>query len=233
LQNGETALLGEGIPKVKATRGDLDRNTSISIEALRFTNTLCNLAFSDLRAALSRIEKLEENPDLQTTLRIFSFCWQIVDTTHRSRELCTKIPGLKHKTPELQLFLRATKSVEKFRHAYQHLATDIPKRPVASQPSMGSFGWITEKDLRSSITIWLGGGYSEQQAYGLTFDRAKNVFAQDFLLSVGNSDLRIDLVAKAVNEFSSFFETWLDAEQLLGDNDIVSSKQHFRVQIRS
>lgn len=218
---------------MRALDGSGERDNSLRIEALRFTLMSCQLAFNDLLQKLRSIEGSDKpKPPFDEALRILSLCWQIVDTADRARELCGHIRGLKKGDPKVQLFLRRTKPVERFRDAYQHLATDIPARPEPSQPTMGSLGWVTERDPLKSCTLWVGGGYRKQSAYGLAFDTHQLKFAHNFQLSVGNADLHLDRIVDVIASFSEHFEAWLDSSQLLSDQEVEPSIMRWNVELR-
>lgn len=217
---------------MKATRPDLERNRSQSIEALRFTLLICQLAHFDLVSTVRSIEKGSEKPSMDESLHILSFCWQIVDTVHRAGELCRHIRGLKNSNATVKYFLRVAEDAKKFRNSYQHIATDLPTRPQNSQPSMGSIGWVTKFDPLKSVVIGVGGGYPGYSVIGLTFDNVNKQFSQDLLLSSGNLELRLDHIHSAVASFVDYFEEWLSANNLLCDSDIKTSKLNFNVELK-
>lgn len=68
--------------------------------------------------------------------------WAIVDSLYRLRKLLEDTPGLKQKSPELQLFYRKTKCLKDLRDSIQHLDEYIEKYVSNKIPAWGRVSWV-------------------------------------------------------------------------------------------
>lgn len=124
------------------------------------------------------------------------------------------MPRLPQKTPELQLFIRTTASVGKFRNMFQHLDSEIGKIQGSTNPIMGVLSWVTSNDALA-YTIATGTGSEDTQMHSLSVDTTSMSFAQDLVFGTGNEDIELAQLHERCNSFRHFLGRWLDDQEML------------------
>lgn len=202
------------------------------VDALRYSLLLERNAYAGLTRVLRKMEKhdVTEHPREAYALSAIGNAWAMIDIAHRVRGLVTQISGLPHRNPEVQLFLRSTKSVEDFRNLYQHLSSGLARLSMPTNPVMGVVSWVT-KEPRHSITIYVGTGTRDIQVHTVAYDRQDDKFPQVLLFSAGNRDIEIDKLHASCRRISSFVDKWLVSSGHLSDQVLEVSV--IRFQIRS
>ena len=137
--------------------------------------------------------------------------WSIVDSVHRLRELLQQLPGLKKNTPELQLFLRRTASIEDLRHYFQHFRTEIDSFVEKSMPLWGTISWSTanaETGLPETHTIVPGTFFHEASAASCTFDTEAGRFVGRVVLHAGPRRVDLADLETHVGAFATWYLDW-------------------------
>lgn len=205
------------------------------VDALRYSLELERKAFLSIKSALRKIERADDgkgHPNHSVTLHAFSSAWAVIDTAHRIRGLITQVPGLSQKSPEIQVFVRSTATVEDFRHLYQHLNSVIPKINGMTNPIMGVLSWVSSNPS-DSFTVFLGTGSKETQIHSVSIDTWNNCFAQNLLFSAGNKDIELDKLHSQCQAVSKFLNAWLKSKGYLSKESTKVGVFRFNIRPRS
>lgn len=139
-------MLVEKDSPLRKIPSSLERHQALSIDAIRFTLEMIDVAYGRLLYILDNIIPNDEATlDSQPMAVTFTDTWSLIDSIYRLRQLIKIMPGVKHKElPELQIFLKKTETVENFRHRMQHLNNDIKKLAALNEPAWGYMSWFVE-----------------------------------------------------------------------------------------
>jgi len=122
----------------------LDPKQMLFLNAIQYSVEMADLAFHRLTANLQSITT--ENPSSRPHINFLAAvqdAWSIVDSLYRLRCLLRQMPGFKKNIPEIQVFLRKTKTIEHLRNAIQHLDRQIESLLEAKLPVLGVLGWCS------------------------------------------------------------------------------------------
>ncbi len=189
----------------------LTRHMVLFLDALRYSFQMAQFQKDEIDKLLPVLEETEsitgeyETDAVRLTLNL----WGIIDTGHRIRELIQQLPGLKKNTPEIQIFLRSTQSVEDLRHYVQHLRTDIHTLPEKSAPLWGVISWVSEKRKDTSFTL-LTGSAPDISVHSCSYDTWKKEFAQKLILSVNDTTVEISKLIKHIDELKQYIIKWAE-----------------------
>lgn len=193
-----------------------------TIDALRYTLLLENKAHRTLWRALRSIERKDKPPDShpseETSLTAIGSAWEIIDMVHRARGLVGQVRRLRKNTPDVQLFIRNTANVEKFRHLFQHLNTKIGNIRGEFNPIMGALSWVTS-NTTVAYTIATGTSAENTNVHTLAFNVCSGRFTQNLVLSAGNEDIELDELHQRCRLFQTYFNTWLDGQGMLSEEE--------------
>lgn len=187
----------------------LYRHMALFLDALRYSFQMAEFQKDKINHLLPVLEETEsitgeyETVAVHLTLNI----WGMIDTGHRIRELIQQLPGLKKNTPEIQIFLRSTETVEDLRHYVQHLRTGIHALPEKSAPLWGVISWVSEKLQDTSFTV-LTGLAPDINVHSCVYDTWKKEFAQKLILSVNDKTVEIRNLMKHIDELKQYIIKW-------------------------
>lgn len=158
--------------------------------------------------------------------------WTMIDVVHRLRELLQQVPKLKKNTPELQLFIRKTESIEKMRHYFQHFRTEISSFAERGMPLWGTLSWIFDKGDSNGPENHLlipGTFFKDVQATGCTFDTHENCYVERVVLHAGPKKVDLADLNDTVAKFVEWYTSWFIAT-FTGD-DRYGADMHLRLSI--
>jgi len=211
-----------------------ERRTVLFLDGVRYSIQSFEIASRRLAQTLGQLSKgVGADDDLG---EIISFAildaWSIIDSIHRLRELLEQMPGLKKNTPELQLFLRRTSTVEDLRHYFQHFRTEIESYVEKSMPLWGTISWSTnnsETGLPETHTIVPGTYFQGAWIAACTFDTQQRKFVEHVLLHAG--PLKVDLadLERFVGEFVKWYVDW--HQSTFTGNNLLGADVHMKFSI--
>ena len=137
--------------------------------------------------------------------------WSLIDACHRIRRLILQVPVLRHNTPALQNFLRATEQVQTLRDYVQHFASEIPSIPQNSYPLWGALSWVPSFARNKCYTILTGNLMPEINAPSCAYDTHKLEFANRLVLYAAGTSVDLQQLAKQVDQLHKFFVNWLSS----------------------
>ncbi len=175
------------------------------LDGMRYALRLLEYNQQSLYNACLLIKK--NKPDLIPAL---SHCWQIIDMTHRIREMSQAIPTLSNDNRCLKTFLSNTKSAENFRHYIQHLRTELLHSKHGKFPVFGSLSWVDNTDNRKCHIAIMGSQLNGIKHFGLTSNRQDKRFVGRVELSLGNEPYNFDLAYETILKFQKFIMPYLD-----------------------
>lgn len=175
------------------------------IDGMNYTFILLDYSYSLLYESCLLIEKEKSN-----IAAALSHCWQIIDMTHRIREMCQNIPRLSKNDPNVKVFLQNTEPAEKFRHYVQHLRNELAKSNYDKFPVFGSLSWIDDKKPTKFYIAIIGTQLEGIANHGLVYDRLKKEFISKVALSVKNMTYNFDLIYKFTINFKSFIFAYFE-----------------------
>lgn len=158
--------------------------------------------------------------------------WTMIDVVHRLRELLQQVPKLRKKEPELQLFIRKTKSIEDLRHYFQHFRTEIDSFAERGMPLCGTLSWIFEKEDSAGPENHLlipGTFFKDVWGMGCTFDTHENRYVERVVLLAGPKKVDLADLNDTVEKFAEWYTAWFCAT--FTDNDRYGSDMHIRFSI--
>jgi len=138
------------------------RNVLLFCDGIRYSIEMARMAYTRLSDTLLTLSTYYLKPDLPgeempfLTLSATADAWSIVDCVNRLRNLLGRTPGLKQKSPQLQLFFRKTKDVDELRNSIQHLEGEIAGQ--YSQQKLFAWGvlsWLVPKGPESCLVLQL------------------------------------------------------------------------------
>jgi hypothetical protein len=112
------------------------------LDGIRYSIEMAEIAY---RRLYDHLVAISQRPDLDATGRfpdLFLDAFSVVDSAHRLQALIRGTKGMKSKTPEVQILLRALIPTEGLRNGVQHLSTEIPKLANSPNPAWGSLAWV-------------------------------------------------------------------------------------------
>lgn len=116
------------------------------IDAVRISIETADLAYSRLTDNLLEVSektRAGERPHRLLSAVVLD-AWSLVDSSNRLRSiLLRQMPGLKKKTPAVQIFDRKTREFETLRHFIQHIQRDMPNLREKLQPVWGQLEWYS------------------------------------------------------------------------------------------
>jgi hypothetical protein len=146
-----------------------DSRQKLYLDGIRYSIEMADLAYKRLRNTLLDISiNMNTTNEEDKGDRIVSAtldCWSIIDSIHRLRGLLRQTPKIKHKDPNIRLFLQKTASIEDLRNAMQHLNHNIDNLLREQRPILGVISWTALLDPSSKIA------YSYLLVPGAIWDR--------------------------------------------------------------
>lgn len=132
-------IIGPSSP-LRLLPAGLDRSQMLFFDGIRVGIEMAELAYGRLKAQLHQIAIL--GPRSEEWDKLVSICfvdaWSIVDAFFRLRSLLHRFPGLRQRTPFLQVFLRQLEPVKELRHAIQHVDERIDELARCNQSVWGT-----------------------------------------------------------------------------------------------
>lgn len=122
----------------------LERKQQLYFDGIEYSFRFVREVYARLIATMK--EDTSETGDLWDLL--VADCWTIIDLAKRLHTLVQFAPGIK-RTPEVELFLRATSHVPDFRHYIQHMDGEAAGVAATGLPIWASFSWIVLKEKDS------------------------------------------------------------------------------------
>jgi hypothetical protein len=114
----------------------------VAIDGLRYAADMIGLGAERLDSDLLTVSKAPQSDQIPRAL--FTSCvadaWSIIDNLWRLNLLLQRTPGLK-RTPDVELHLRALRTVEDLRHGFQHLDERIAVCAGKELPLWGTLAW--------------------------------------------------------------------------------------------
>jgi hypothetical protein len=185
------------------------------LDGLRYSFAMTELAANRITLTLKELTRawLAAEPTELLATEALLDAWSIVDMCHRIRELVQQVPGLSSKKPEIQIFLRATESIEELRHYVQHFRKGISSIPSNCSPLWGSLSWVPESEPNACYTLFTGNFLDGINVSTLTFDIQEGRYLSGFRLYASDavSDLLdiADRVESSENVSSSGLTSFL------------------------
>lgn len=140
---------------------NLDPRQKVAFDGIRYALDMGFLSYQRLQTDLHEIGLAQRNGENFTVFatQAFADAWSTVDTLWRLHLLLGHAPGLKH-TSGLKVQLRALKSVEDFRHHFQHLDERLLASVKMGTPLWGTLMWFWTPDEpnRGGVTLALVAG---------------------------------------------------------------------------
>ena len=115
----------------------------VAFDGLRYAADMVALAADRLHSDLLEVTSAREKTvslDPTAFARCFANVWSLVDNMWRLNLLLIRVPGLK-RTPEVVAHLKAIRSVEGFRHGFQHLDERVRSCAQDQLPLLGTLSW--------------------------------------------------------------------------------------------
>lgn len=189
------------------------RNMTLFLDAMNYSFQMVLFQKEDVDRILPILEKTESIEGEYETyaIRLIQTLWGIIDTGHRVRELVQQIPGLKKNSPEIQLFIRNTRSVEELRHYIQHLRHGIHALPEKSSPLWGVISWVSKSYEETCFTL-LTGSAPDISVHTCSYDTCKNEFAQRLILSVNKHTVEIYQLVEQIDCLKGFILKWAEKQ---------------------
>lgn len=200
------------------------------LEGMNYTFSLLDYSYTDLYEVCLSINK-----DKSKIIPALSRCWQIIDMTHRIRELCQSTPCLNKDDRDVKSFLDNTKSAEEFRQYVQHLRQELPDLQDKQYPVFGSLSWVdSENDKKCYIAI-VGTLLIEEAekagiqrvSSGTVYDTYENKFVSKVTLTLSSSHFNMsynfDPIYDATVKFKQFIMQYL-SEKIASMGIIDTSK---------
>lgn len=183
------------------------------LDGMRLSIEMVGFLGSDIRSWIEVIERdgVDKRVPREPIIRLISIAWALVDAVHRLRELIQQAPGLRKRTSEVQLFLRASQNVEFLSNYVQHLRTEITNLPAQSTPVWGVISWVSEADAAICLTPIAGSPHPGISVYTIAVDTHEGRFAQKLILSVNNVMIDIPSLVAHVERISPVVEAWASA----------------------
>lgn len=150
-QSSEEPLIDESSP-FRRIPFELDPHQAFFLAGIRWTIEMLNLHYRRLLVELSRLSAGASKSIESDGIQALADAWSLVDSLHRFRELVQQVPNLKH-SPEQELFVRKTSSINELRDSIQHLREGILNMASNSQPVWGVLSWMALQDLQGKA-IW-------------------------------------------------------------------------------
>jgi hypothetical protein len=115
--------------ELRRVPANVERRTILFLDGVRYSFQAFEISATRLAHTLNHLSHPKKpGEDLGELISVATIdAWSIIDAVHRLRELLEQMPGMKKNTPERQLFLRRTASVEDLRHYFQHFRTEIDR----------------------------------------------------------------------------------------------------------
>lgn len=136
-------------------------------------------------------------------------CWSFIDLLHRIREIAQALP-ISGKTPELKLFLEATKVTEQYRHYIQHLRGELSKDPKENLfPVWGSLSWVDAKNPTKCHTVLSGARFPGTSYPGCVYDTLEKKWVSRVCLGTSKLSFNFDLMHMAALRFEKFIIPWI------------------------
>ncbi len=207
------------IPKdsnLRRVPSDVDRRSILFLDGIRYSIQSFEISSHRLAQTLHHLcRKKTPEDDLGELISIATIdAWSIIDAVHRLRELLEQMPGLKKKTPELQLFLRRTSSIEDLRHYFQHFRTEIDSFVEKAMPLWGTISWSTsnpETGLPETHTIVPGTYFQGAWVASCTFDTHEGRFIDRVLLHAGPRKVDLADLEDYMKEFVAWYQNWYES----------------------
>lgn len=213
----------------------LNRKEVLYLDGIRYCFEIFELVSLRLARTLHEIGQRDNasNPIAPLIVEATTDAWTLIDTTHRLRELLQQTPKLKKHEPELQVFLRRSKSIEKLRNYFQHFRTEIHSFADCGLPLWGTLSWVSGGDsseLPSNHCIIPGTFFNDCRAVGCTFDTHEGRFVERIVMHAG--EMRIDLadLHDAVEQFVRFYIGWF--EQTFNEKERHGADVHIRISLK-
>jgi hypothetical protein len=197
----------------------VSRNMALFLDALRYSFQMVHFHKDEVDRILPILEENEsvEEENESIAIRLILNLWGIIDTAHRVRELIQQVPGLKKNTPQIQVFLRSTESVEDLRNYIQHLRTGISKIPEKSTPLWGVISWVSDKRKDMCFTISTGSA-PDVSVHTCAYDTWKKEFAQKLIISVNENTVEINHLLIKLAELNLYIRTWAEGQGYTYEN---------------
>ncbi len=137
---------------------DLPPIQKVAFDGIRYALDMGFLSYQRLQTELHEIGLAHRGGEKLAgfATQAFADAWSTVDTLWRLNRLLRQTPGLKH-TPGLEVRLRALKTVEEFRHDFQHLDERFHVAVNTGTPLWGTLSWFWTPDdpTRGGVALTL------------------------------------------------------------------------------
>ena len=186
--------------------------TVLYLDGLRYSISMADIAARRLRLTLDEVAALHAAKK-ETEEQIVSAlldAWSLIDMCHRARELVQQTPGLSHKLPGTQTFLRNTSHIEKLRHYVQHFRSEIPDIPSSWTPLWGALCWIPSHEPTTCYVIFSGNLVEGLQTPSIAYDTDELRFASEIVLYAGTAQADLLSVANDMRKVANCLVSWID-----------------------
>lgn len=111
-------------------------------DGLYYSVRMIRATYQNLADKLCTLAKFEFEDPTDLAESAIAEAWDIVDSLYRLRRLLEDTPGLKQKSPELQLFYRKTGCLKDLRDSIQHLDEYLERYVANKVPAWGRLSWV-------------------------------------------------------------------------------------------
>lgn len=195
------------------------RDQALFFDGIRFCAQMAALSYERLLGDLARLSRPKEQDSAPLNERVLtaavSDAWTIVDVVNRLRSLTAQMPGLKKKSPGVQLFLQRTDAVEPLRNFVQHINNEIKPLAKTGVPLLGFLQWVaTMGDSHHARGFLLYAGTVTTFTQDVEFSKVESpdgTVGQVRLVAAETTLVLKSIVNEAVN-LATFCESVLEPE---------------------
>jgi hypothetical protein len=193
----------------------LNRKQVLFLDGARLAIEMADSAITRLRNTLLLLATRPQETQNRRTkiLDAVQDAWSIVDSVHRLRSLLQHMPGMKQKSPSLQLFYRRTAEIESLRNCVQHLDRAIDDLVTLGAPVWGTLSWLAVIDTSAKIvrccTIVAGTIFDATHPILNPAGKATISGIDEITLSAGGTTIRLNEVMSRIPPVIRIIETSL------------------------
>ena len=182
-------------------------------DGIRFAIEMIDTSYQRLVDGLERIASNDERAAAHAPIAMLD-AWAVIDSANRLRVLLAETPGLKKKTPAIEVVRRSLEPSEALRNSVQHLPGSIAGHAHSGTPTWGSLSWhrIDSSEAGRGFIVVPGGLRAlKNQARlkspaGLMFHSNPD----HVTLSAYGAEVDLSNTHRAVGEFTAGFERVLE-----------------------
>jgi len=188
-----------------------DRDLVFYLDGLRYSFRMAALAGLRLRDTVEHITCLKEREEEYTDAVVSALldAWTLVDICHRVRELVQQTPQLSRRTPQVQVFLRATEDAKELRHYVQHFRSGITGLPRVANPVWGALSWVSTVNPMRCYTVFTGTVFPGVEVPSCSFDTQEGRFAHVLALTAAGRTVDLAAMADHLAKLRDYVEHWM------------------------